>query len=911
MEMFCRVTRLFRTLPFLLCCLSLAQGGAEPLRQEMVTPVQLGNQPESPVYQLRAFGREFTLRLVPDSSILSPTFRLEHLPVEEPGYAQPRVDAVELGRCFYSGRVNAQPGSEVALSLCQGLRGSFHTDGEEYQIEPVEPGDGGAERPHLLRWRSAAAEGKPCAAPDIPGHRNRTVAARGKRFVSEARYIETMLVADSSMLHFHGAALQHYLLSLMAVVSRLYRHPSLRNLVSLVVVKLLVLHSPSDGPAVSSNAGLTLRNFCSWQRDYNQPSDRHPQHYDTAILFTRQDICGHLNCDTLGVADTGTMCDRSRSCAVIEDDGLQTAYTVAHELGHELSMPHDDSKTCDKLFGQIGKNHVMAPLFIRLNRTLPWSPCSAFHITEFFDNGHGDCLLDAPVDSVPLPTELPGQAYNLNTQCQQIFGENCQHCPNTSESDVCSQLWCRCENQTECLTRNGSLLWGDGTPCGQNNICIDGMCIGKDEVASMKQNVVEGSWGSWTPWGECSRTCGGGVQFSFRECNDPVPQNGGKYCEGQRTRYRSCNTEDCPNKNGKSFREEQCEKYNSWNYQDLIGNTVKWIPKYSGVSPRDRCKLFCRGRGRSDFKVFESKVIDGTSCGPDTTSICVQGQCVKAGCDHIIGSSKKFDKCAVCGGNSSTCRKISGSLNKSKYGYNDIVTIPAGATNIDVKQRSHKGIKHDGHYLAVKLLDDKYILNGDYSVITVEQDIPIGGAILKYSGSSTTLERIQSFKQLQEPLIIQLLSISIDTLPPRVKYSFFIPKDVLFSKQKAKTNKKSPNAIKQSIASQYTLGEWSECSRTCGSGWQRRNVECKDHDGNVSLECNWALKPEDIRPCADTPCPLWQLGSWSSCSRTCGKGERKRTALCVEYTGKTAEDDKCDLSKKPKSATEECFLQEC
>eukprot|EP00061_Rhincodon_typus_P005926 g26033.t1 len=288
MEMFCRVTRLFRTLPFLLCCLSLAQGGAEPFRQELVIPVQLGNQPESPVYQLRAFGREFTLRLVPDTSFLSPTFRVEHLPVEEPGYAQPRVDALELGRCFYSGRVNAQPGSEVALSLCQGLRGSFHTDGEEYQIEPVEPGDGRAERPHLLRWRSAAASGKACAAPDIPGHRNRTVAARGKRFVSEARYIETMLVADSSMLHFHGAALQHYLLSLMAVVARLYRHPSLRNLVSLVVVKLLVLHRPSDGPAVSSNAGLTLRNFCSWQRDYNQPSDRHPQHYDTAILFTRQ-----------------------------------------------------------------------------------------------------------------------------------------------------------------------------------------------------------------------------------------------------------------------------------------------------------------------------------------------------------------------------------------------------------------------------------------------------------------------------------------------------------------------------------------------------------------------------------------------------------------------------------------------
>lgn len=34
----------------------------------------------------------------------------------------------------------------------------------------------------------------------------------------------------------------------------------------------------------------------------------------------------------------------------------------------------------------------------------------------------------------------------------------------------------------------------------------------------------------------------------------------------------------------------------------------QWIPKYAGVSPRDRCKLFCRARGSSEFKVFESKV---------------------------------------------------------------------------------------------------------------------------------------------------------------------------------------------------------------------------------------------------------------------------------------------------------------
>lgn len=48
-----------------------------------------------------------------------------------------------------------------------------------------------------------------------------------------------------------------------------------------------------------------------------------------------QDLCGAATCDTLGMADVGTMCDPKRSCSVIEDDGLPTAFTAAHELGEE------------------------------------------------------------------------------------------------------------------------------------------------------------------------------------------------------------------------------------------------------------------------------------------------------------------------------------------------------------------------------------------------------------------------------------------------------------------------------------------------------------------------------------------------------------------------------------------------
>lgn len=105
------------------------------------------------------------------------------------------------------------------------------------------------------------------------------------------------------------------------------------------------------GPRVTSNAQETLRNFCQWQSLYNGRQEDSFRHHDVAILLTRGDICrleekgrregrerspfrSPGKCDTLGLAELGTMCDGQKSCAIIEDNGLSAAFTIAHELGH-------------------------------------------------------------------------------------------------------------------------------------------------------------------------------------------------------------------------------------------------------------------------------------------------------------------------------------------------------------------------------------------------------------------------------------------------------------------------------------------------------------------------------------------------------------------------------------------------
>lgn len=66
----------------------------------------------------------------------------------------------------------------------------------------------------LLRSESNASVGPSNdSSGDSGPHR------RSKRFLSYPRFVEVMLVADSKMVEHHGSNLQHYILTLMSIVS--------------------------------------------------------------------------------------------------------------------------------------------------------------------------------------------------------------------------------------------------------------------------------------------------------------------------------------------------------------------------------------------------------------------------------------------------------------------------------------------------------------------------------------------------------------------------------------------------------------------------------------------------------------------------------------------------------------------
>jgi hypothetical protein len=194
------------------------------------------------------------------------------------------------------------------------------------------------------------------------------------------------------------------------------------------------------------------------------------------------------------------------------------------------------------------------------------------------DGGNGICLLDRPGKAKKeLTEELPGQLFDLDQQCEFAFGPDVQSCKYIQDEIPCKRLWCGSTNALGCRTRH--MPWAEGTPCGHNKWCSKGVCVAKET----KDLPVDGGWGQWEPYSKCTRTCGGGVQFSERECNQPTPVNGGQYCVGQRRQHRSCNTQECPD-GSIPFRELQCRSFDGrkHNFNDLPYD-VNWSPKYNSM----------------------------------------------------------------------------------------------------------------------------------------------------------------------------------------------------------------------------------------------------------------------------------------------------------------------------------------
>uniref|UniRef100_A0A8C2KT13 Thrombospondin-2 n=1 Tax=Cyprinus carpio TaxID=7962 RepID=A0A8C2KT13_CYPCA len=181
----------------------------------------------------------------------------------------------------------------------------------------------------------------------------------------------------------------------------------------------------------------------------------------------------------------------------------------------------------------------------------------------------GECC---PV-CLPKDSEDGWSPWSEWTECTVTCGTGTQQrgrsCDATSNPCSGPSIQTRRCNLGKCDSRvrqdGGWSLWSPwsscSVTCGEGQITRIRHCNspvpqlgGKDcegngretKKCEAKPCPIDGAWGPWSPWAICSATCGGGTRTRTHVCNSPHPQYGGKKCPGESKDTDSCNKQDCP-----------------------------------------------------------------------------------------------------------------------------------------------------------------------------------------------------------------------------------------------------------------------------------------------------------------------------------------------------------------------------
>lgn len=393
---------------------------------------------------------------------------------------------------------------------------------------------------------------------------------------TQPKYIEVMAAADSSVVKFHGKEkAEKYVLTLMNIVSRIFQHKSIGAPIYFVVVKLVLLERDPREIKITGKPMASLSSVCYWGHKTRKGFDKvDKDFYDQTVFLTRKDF------GPSGYAPVHGMCYRVRSCTLNEEDGFTSSFIIAHETGHTLGMEHDGVK--NNCSNDVIKGSIMAPLVRSRFDRFYWSSCSRRDLITKLRALW--CIDDVPFrNEIPYLKKLPGQIYSIDEQCQREFGKNTRFCSGMKR-DPCKELWCSrlsfsTYNNRFCQTRRTAAL--EGTKCGVDKWCRLGECVPVDDDEDIsiplprpKVKPVHGGWSEWSGLSECSKPCGVGIRYQTRKCNNPVPKNLGRPCEGEDAKFELCNTEDCPGQllTFEASRNEQCKRRAPLILPEIAGN---------------------------------------------------------------------------------------------------------------------------------------------------------------------------------------------------------------------------------------------------------------------------------------------------------------------------------------------------
>ncbi|XP_068213215.1 A disintegrin and metalloproteinase with thrombospondin motifs 3-like [Palaemon carinicauda] len=699
--------------------------------------------------------------------------------------------------------------------------------------------------------------------------------------------------------------------------------------------KIIILYAGTEQGFVP-NAQLIRKGFAKksleavnrWAERLHRVSPLHLRH-DLAVWLTKSDLGGPS-----GYAPVSGVCQPSRSCTLNRDEGLTSAFIIAHEMGHVLGLSHDGDRGAGNTCQDEGfQGSVMAPLVAATFSRFHWSQCSKkeYHAKA----ADWSCMFNKPQwkNATKISSSIQYQ-YSLDDQCRMEFGEGYTLCRSYGMTDPCTHLWCSNTSVPHlCKTKKGPPL--EGTSCGDQKWCRNGICEStaletdeSDGQTPVRHNPQDGGWSEWSGWGPCSKTCGTGVSFKTRACDNPPPAWGGRRCRGKREEWKLCGQEECPLPHH-DFRAQQCNLLRNIAKLDPRRAALSWLP-YESKKRRKKCRISCYSRTTNEVYLGTEYLIDGTPCSYDSPDdICVQGKCISVGCDKVIGSSAKRDDCGVCGGDGGTCTKHEEVYQEiPSLGYTPVAVLPIGARSIVIQEETPTL-----NFIALSMNTSSFILNGGRTQEPPNTFIS-EGARFHY-----TTEGEREMLQAIGPLL-NTITVMVHGSPAResvkihttfytpVKEEYFqwesgpftacsvtcgggLKHETLICRDRRTDREVFHNRCRHlprpslnstqcntfGCEAKWMVGPWEHCSTTCGPhGVQERMVSCVTlphahfknwTEGIVDpLRCRDHPKPKDTRPCRREACPAhWEPIGWSECSVTCGVGEEEQLWECMGGEG--------------------------
>ncbi|XP_059194056.1 disintegrin and metalloproteinase domain-containing protein 28 [Centropristis striata] len=473
---------------------------------EVVRPVRLHTvrkrhaeniRPETLKYAMTVGGKDIELQLEKNKELLTKDYSETYY--REDG-TQVTTTPNDIDHCYYHGRIVNDSQSSVSISTCDGLRGYFRMSAQRYLIEPLSGGDEGDHAVMTFDNKTSTFTPAVCGVTNTtwdddfepPTSRSRSRSA-GISIVQQQKYLQLYLVVDNRAyvkMKRDQTETRKRIFEVVNFVNMAYK--PLRTFIALVGLEIWTTR---DLITVTPPAGANLDAFRNWRNSELVSRINH----DNAHLISGIDFEG----STVGLAYIGTLCS-GHSVGVVQDHNdraIAVGATLAHEMGHNLGMNHDDSSGC----ACSGDSCIMAAaLSWRIPRT--FSSCSSNNYEKYQLSRTPSCLLDKPdYHTLQTPAVCGNGFLEVGEQCdcgsleectnpccnattcslkegsQCAEGECCDNCKISPRSVECRRQQDDCDLAEFCDGRTNTcpedVFAVNGLPCDEGRgYCFNGQC---------------------------------------------------------------------------------------------------------------------------------------------------------------------------------------------------------------------------------------------------------------------------------------------------------------------------------------------------------------------------------------------------------------------------------------------------